>query len=1051
MPPEARLAYHYASVEKIILQRQDAVTGLLPASTAVNAHGDYTDAWVRDNVYSILAVWGLALAYRKYDASHVRTYTLSHSTVKLMRGLLAAMMRQADRVERFKRTQDPLDALHAKYGTKSGLAVVGDGEWGHLQLDATSLFLLMLAQMTASGLRIIYTDDEVDFVQNLVHYISRTYCTPDFGIWERGDKINRGDAEINCSSVGMAKAALEAMDGFNLFGDLPGREGVIHVVSSDIARSRFTLQSLLPRESTSKETDAALLAIVGYPAFAVEDAQLTAKTMRKIRKKLCGRYGCKRFLLDGHQSVLEDTSRLHYEAKELRQFEHIESEWPLFFTYLLLDAQMRGDAEDAAQWRDKLQPLFVETDGQRLLPELYFVPGEHIEAEKAAPGSQTRRPNENVPLVWAQSLYLLSALLDDGLLRPGDIDPLGRRERVGMRRGATPQIAVISENADVKAQLAAMGIESETVGKTAPLHLLHATQLSELFTHIGANDKLGLTGRPFQVSRTVATSRVYQIGDARYVFLPYHFNPRAFYFNYDNLLLVEHLRSSLKFLAGHWDAPGEPLLLFLVRADMLDGDARGAVIELLQAFRSNGCKGLHLRTGQLHALIPDVTLEQFPPVPGFTPRPLWPTPPHAAYRPDARPERTPLDAPQLQKLESEGDAVLAGIAASCERPTLAVAALLQLLRRHGGHFSIDTPDGVRTLLQIAETLYDDAAAHHDWAAVRRLADVLRRYDDRIEDVLLDIIIRQKRLAVGRAYAEKATFSAPAESGTLLDTIYEFCGNNAAENVLTQEIILHLGQLIRNEPQLFEQILTLRTWYFVQLLVSRISREMRLSLGDAYQALLALPPHEILGRLREVLRAFASERQRMNALENLNAYGASHLKATPRITELSTVENWMHWRHDAGLIGHHSERFYKDIWYMLQQCNGVVIGDKYNIANRLGSEQTLHTTAGERSFELRIDALMQTIAAPEYRQLNIEAIESLAWLFKQNPELRIEGDIVLDVLIGHAVRIVWERTHGSAQYDEQRGRAWEAFYHLSPRETEQAFVEAFRYLSSEGFE
>ena len=436
MPPEARLAHHYASVEKIILRRQDAVTGLLPASTAVNAHGDYTDAWVRDNVYSILAVWGLALAYRKYDPAHAHTYTLSHSTVKLMRGLLAAMMRQADRVERFKQTQDPLDALHAKYGTKSGLAVVGDGEWGHLQLDATSLFLLMLAQMTASGLQIVYTPDEADFVQNLVHYISRAYCTPDYGIWERGDKINRGDAEINCSSVGMAKAALEVMDGFNLFGDVAGLEGIIHVVSSDIARSRFTLQSLLPRESTSKETDAALLAIIGYPAFAVEDAELVRKTSQKILKKLCGRYGCKRFLLDGHQSVLEDTSRLHYEAEELRQFEHIESEWPLFFTYLLLDAQMRGDAEAAARWRDKLQPLFVEADGQRLLPELYVVPQAHIDAEKAAPGSQERLPNENVPLVWAQSLYLLSALLDDGLLQPADIDPLGRRERIGTCRAS---------------------------------------------------------------------------------------------------------------------------------------------------------------------------------------------------------------------------------------------------------------------------------------------------------------------------------------------------------------------------------------------------------------------------------------------------------------------------------------------------------------------------------------------------------------------------------------------------------------------------------------
>jgi len=31
--------------------------------------------------------------------------------------------------------------------------------------------LLVLAQMTVSGLKIIYTLDEVDFVQNLVFYI----------------------------------------------------------------------------------------------------------------------------------------------------------------------------------------------------------------------------------------------------------------------------------------------------------------------------------------------------------------------------------------------------------------------------------------------------------------------------------------------------------------------------------------------------------------------------------------------------------------------------------------------------------------------------------------------------------------------------------------------------------------------------------------------------------------------------------------------------------------------------------------------------------------
>jgi len=63
--PDVRAALledYYQEIKTVILARQNPVTGLLPASTAITAHGDYTDAWVRDNVYSILAAWGLALA-----------------------------------------------------------------------------------------------------------------------------------------------------------------------------------------------------------------------------------------------------------------------------------------------------------------------------------------------------------------------------------------------------------------------------------------------------------------------------------------------------------------------------------------------------------------------------------------------------------------------------------------------------------------------------------------------------------------------------------------------------------------------------------------------------------------------------------------------------------------------------------------------------------------------------------------------------------------------------------------------------------------------------
>lgn len=73
----------------------------------------------------------------------------------MMRGLLTCMLQQKDKVEMFKHTQAPIDALHAKYSSTTGQVVVRDDEWGHLQIDATSLFLLVLAQMTASGLSIL--------------------------------------------------------------------------------------------------------------------------------------------------------------------------------------------------------------------------------------------------------------------------------------------------------------------------------------------------------------------------------------------------------------------------------------------------------------------------------------------------------------------------------------------------------------------------------------------------------------------------------------------------------------------------------------------------------------------------------------------------------------------------------------------------------------------------------------------------------------------------------------------------------------------------------
>lgn len=72
---------------------------------------------------------------------------------------------QLDKVEKFKYSRSTSDSLHAKYNTKTCAPVVGDDQWGHLQVDATSLFLLFLAQMTASGKSLLKTRNLPPFLK----------------------------------------------------------------------------------------------------------------------------------------------------------------------------------------------------------------------------------------------------------------------------------------------------------------------------------------------------------------------------------------------------------------------------------------------------------------------------------------------------------------------------------------------------------------------------------------------------------------------------------------------------------------------------------------------------------------------------------------------------------------------------------------------------------------------------------------------------------------------------------------------------------------------
>ncbi|XP_034726805.1 phosphorylase b kinase regulatory subunit alpha, liver isoform isoform X4 [Etheostoma cragini] len=567
-----RLDAYARLVQETILCHQNPVTGLLPASAQKK------DAWVRDNVYSVLAVWGLGMAYRKNadrDEDKAKAYELEQSVVKLMQGLLQCMMRQVAKVEKFKQTQSTKDCLHAKYDTPTCATVVGDDQWGHLQVDATSIYLLMLAQMTASGLCIISNLDEVVFIQNLVFYIEAAYKVADYGMWERGDKTNQGIPELNGSSVGIAKAALEAIDELDLFGAHGGPKSVIHVLPDEVEHCQSILCSMLPRASTSKEIDAGLLSVISFPAFAVENAELVAITKSEIISKLQGRYGCCRFIRDGYRCPKEDPSRLHYDPAELKLFENIECEWPVFWTYLILDGIFTGDQVQVQEYREALEGVLIRgKNGIKLLPELYAVPSDKVEEEYSNPHTVDRVAMGQLPHMWGQSLYILSCLLAEGFLAPGEIDPLNRRFSTNLKPDVVVQVCVLAESEEIQQLLSDHGIMVQTMSEVLPMRVLPARILSHVYVRLGNCKKLNLSGRPYRHIGVLGTSKFYEIRNRTYIFTPQFLDQHHFYLALDNQMIVEMLRTELAYLSGCWRMTGRPTLTFPITHSMLveDGD-----------------------------------------------------------------------------------------------------------------------------------------------------------------------------------------------------------------------------------------------------------------------------------------------------------------------------------------------------------------------------------------------------------------------------------------------------------------------------------------------
>ncbi|XP_073715282.1 phosphorylase b kinase regulatory subunit beta isoform X1 [Misgurnus anguillicaudatus] len=1007
-----KLDRFYSAVKCTILNYQSPTTGLFPVKTCAGCK----EAKVRDSLYCAASIWALALAYRRIDDDMGRTHELEHSAIKCMRGIMYCYMRQSDKVEKFKEDPSPSTCLHSIFNVHTGDEVYSYKEYSHLQIDALSLFLLYLVEMICSGLQIIYNTDEVSFIQNLVFCVERAYRVPDFGMWERGSKYNNGSTELHSSSVGLAKAALEAINGFNLFGNQGCSWSVIFVDLDAHNRNRQTLCSLLPRESRSHNTDSALLPCISYPAFAVDDDALYSQTLDKIVRKLKGKYGFKRFLRDGYRTANEDKNRRHYKPAEMKLFDGIECEFPIFFIYMMIDGVFRGNRAQVKEYQELLEPvIFQSFEGHAVIPKYYYVPADFVEAEQKKHGSQKRFPSnsgrDGMFFLCGQALFNIAKLLVDDLISPKDIDPIHRyvprqdQRNVSMRysnlgpieNDVVIHVALVAESQRLQVFLNTYGIQTQTPQQVEPIQIWPQKELVKAYRFLAVNKKLGLTGRPDRPVGCIGTCKIYRILGKTVVCYPIVFDLSDFYLSQDVMLLIDDIKNALQFIKQCWKMPGRPLFLVLIREDNIKGSRFNPILDMLASFKKGNIGGVKVHVDRLQTLISGAVVEQLDflrvneaEIPEFKSFEELELPKHSKVkRQTSTPNATDLEQqPEVNAEEWLHKSTFEILQKFNDCDCLASQAQLAsvLIRKEG----VDFFDRNENLKDELERIYRRAGSRKLWSVVRVAASLLTKLVDSLAPSITSILVHGKQVTLGLFGHEEIVISNPLSPGVIKDIIYSKCSpHGEREAVLQQELVIHIGWIISNNPELFSGMLKIRVGWIVQAM----KHELKIRAGDMpSQDIYQMSPSDVKQLLLDVLQ--------------------------PQ----QTGRSWLNRRQVDGSLNRTPLGFYDRVWQILERTpNGITV-----VGNHLPQQPTLSDmTMYEMNFSLLVEDTLKNIVLPEYRQIIVELLMVVSILLERNPELEFQESVDLDQLVKDAFAD-FQKDRSKLEGSEKKD-SMEAFY------------------------
>ncbi|CAH8476949.1 unnamed protein product [Heterobilharzia americana] len=857
-----KLDIYYNVVKSQILRFQHPISGLFPL---IPKDPNCRYSHVRDSVYCATVVWALHQCFSRVDDDEGHQYELGQSAVKCMRSILMGWMQQSSRLENFKRVQNLDTCLHPRFDYETGEPIYDD-HYKNLQMDCIALYVIQLTQMIHSGLQIVYTKDEVAFVQNLAFYLERAYRIPDYGMWERGTKQNRNITELHASSICMAKAALESIAGFNIYGSEGGHSSILFMDADAHSRNRLIMTNLLPRESASKGTDASLIPALCWPAYGTCSTDTRTPALERCVERLKGRYGFKRFTRDGYATVLDTNSE--YQPGELMKFVGIENEWPMFFAYMIIENCLNGELDKAMEYDQLMQPLLVHpvSESHPWLPKFFYVPVEELEKERQCRGSAARKSSFRLAgesrFLWGQSVYIISQLLLSGCLLPNDLDPIGRRPSQrfagmitpsngvlcsGKSMNVTIQVVLISESVRLQQVLATYGIITQTPLQVEPIQIWSSDQLVRVGKFMGCSERLGLSGRPPRPYGQLGTSKFYRISGLTVLCYPLLFEAQDFYLLHDMQVVIDEAKTDFLFLANWWRLRGRPTFCFLMREDMVKVPGFDKLLRFLVSMKNGTIQEAHIVLGRAQKFVSSGFVEHLDFLPYWTAkgeyfRRLHQLDAGRSYRsldnlPKAvgAPSKSlsrlkfhisdeeifrsmhAMDRAPLQKL-SDTQVIEQAIKPGDDPLNLAyrVAALHELLSRHGLDHGFSTDEHFLIVRDCLTELSRKAGIQQTCLAPS----------------LSIILVCGKQITIGVAQGSEVVVNKPLNPDELCSLLREeVYSHDPVQFSLQQEIILWVSSLLTSNKDLFDGIKFIRLGWLLEAMKLKLESETSMDLSS----------------------------------------------------------------------------------------------------------------------------------------------------------------------------------------------------------------------------